>query len=1243
MHIEEVIIDGFKSYATRTVVSGFDPCFNAITGLNGSGKSNILDSICFVLGISNLSQVRVGNLQELVYKQGQAGVTKATVSINFNNADKKTSPVGYEHFDKISVTRQVVIGGKNKYLINGHAVQASQVQNLFHSVQLNVNNPHFLIMQGRITKVLNMKPHEILGMIEEAAGTRMFENKKQAALKTIEKKAAKMQEVQKVLASEITPTLERLRKEKKHYLQWSKNNTEIEKLQRLCVAHQFTQLHEEVSRSADELLGMETESDRLKAEIGTLKAGIKERSAEAAKVGELKEKEYEKALDKAKSKEDSLSKELIKVNTHWKNKEATLDKEEKGLEAMQQQVGDAQGAVGEKMKELKAADAAVAAAAAILAEKEKTLQEVSAAYQAMCAGTTEGSDGDEESATLTDQIASSSQAAHTAEGEAERLTLRIGHLEKAIADAKKELKKSEKEGSKALRDRATLQAAVAELKQKLQGMGCDAATADRLRAELQQAEPQRDALRGQVETLAAQLMGRLAFEYRDPEKGFDRGRVKGLVARLLTLKDPAAATAIEVVAGGKLYQVVTDTEQTGKMLLQKGGLKRRVTIIPLNKISRHVVEAERIRKASQLAQQQGGSARLALELIGYEEEVRAAMEHVFGSTLVCDSLEVAKSLTFNREVGRRTVTLEGDSFDPSGTLTGGSKQAIGSVLGKLQELNSAAALLATTEGRVAELAAAFAKQGTANKEVGKLTAALEIKEHELRLLEERASQSVHGMYATQVEDQEAELVEAKAGVVAAKAKAKEAAARYEMLQQQEAGLRKQREDKLKSLEGDLKKAKKAHESAASAAKAAEQRRKKLGLELKELEGEDSSVAAALAAGREGLAKLAGEVQAMEQELKEKREKYEEAKHVLAEAKQQLAVCDKQIQKLEVENGKAEKGVSAAEIEGKKLENKIGRFQKDKAAARRALTLLLEKHTWVETEKQFFGRPHTDYDFEARNPAKAHHLLGKLQEEQAGLAKNINKKVMAMIEKVEGEYEELGKKLEVIANDKVKMMSVIEELELKKNEALQTTWVKVNRNFGSIFSTLLPGTSAKLEPVEEGSVLEGLEVKVAFGSVWKETLTELSGGQRSLLALSLILSLLLFKPAPMYILDEVDAALDLSHTQNIGAMLRTHFSHSQFIVVSLKEGMFNNANVIFRTRFVDGVSTVTRTLGQGPALNNKQAQLNKAAASAVAAAAAGGGGDKGGSEEGGAPAKKGKKAGGSGKSKAGQENAVPVEP
>ncbi|KAG2329742.1 hypothetical protein Bca52824_000922 [Brassica carinata] len=107
MHIKEICLEGFKSYATRTVVPGFDPHFKAITGLNGSGKSNILDSICFVLGITNLQQVRAASLQELVYKQGQAGITKATVSVTFDNSEVNKSPLGYEQHSEITVTRQV--------------------------------------------------------------------------------------------------------------------------------------------------------------------------------------------------------------------------------------------------------------------------------------------------------------------------------------------------------------------------------------------------------------------------------------------------------------------------------------------------------------------------------------------------------------------------------------------------------------------------------------------------------------------------------------------------------------------------------------------------------------------------------------------------------------------------------------------------------------------------------------------------------------------------------------------------------------------------------------------------------------------------------------------------------------------------------------------------------------------------------------------------------------------------------
>lgn len=111
--------------------------------------------------------------------------------------------------------------------------------------------------------------------------------------------------------------------------------------------------------------------------------------------------------------------------------------------------------------------------------------------------------------------------------------------------------------------------------------------------------------------------------------------------------------------------------------------------------------------------------------------------------------------------------------------------------------------------------------------------------------------------------------------------------------------------------------------------------------------------------------------------------------------------------------------------------------------------------------------------------------------------------------------------------------------------------------------------------DENGTLTGLQLKVSFNGVEKESLTELSGGQRSLLALSLILALLKFQPAPIYILDEIDSALDLSHTQNIGQMIRKYFNKSQFLIVSLKEGMFANANVVYKVVFKDNRSTVQR--------------------------------------------------------------------
>lgn len=408
----------------------FDPHFNAITGLNGSGKSNILDSICFVLGITNLSQVRAGNLSELVYKQGQAGVNKASVTIVFDNEDEASSPVGYEQCKEVNVTRQVLIGGKSKYLINGRNSPAGQVANLFHSVQLNVNNPHFLIMQGRITKVLNMKPGEILGMVEEAAGTRMYENKKATAIKTIEKKQMKVDEINSILSEEITPTLERLRGEKQQYLKWSKNNADIERIERFVVASEYVQAQEVLSKNSEDVAKMEEEVAMYEETMRTAREEVAAKEEEIAKLSEKMNSELEGTHNEAKAVEENKSKDLVKATSAWENKKLAVASASKELEEAKAAVEESRNAVRDVEKNISNKLAAIQKAKDEAVNAEENLKKLQKEYQNLCAGIS--SEEGDEGRTLPDQISKAYSDANSADAKAKQAQMKIDHLTKSL-------------------------------------------------------------------------------------------------------------------------------------------------------------------------------------------------------------------------------------------------------------------------------------------------------------------------------------------------------------------------------------------------------------------------------------------------------------------------------------------------------------------------------------------------------------------------------------------------------------------------------------------------------------------------------------------------------------------------------------------------------------------------------------------------------------------------------------------
>ena len=1165
MRIEELVIDGFKSYPVRTHVRGFDPSFNAITGLNGSGKSNILDAICFVLGLTNLSSVRASNMQDLIYKRGQAGVTKASVTIVFDNSDKERSPVAFENYATITVTRQVAMGGASKYLINGHKATQQAVQNLFQSVQLNINNPNFLIMQGRITKVLNMKPAEILSMMEEATGTRMFEERKERAFRTMAKKDQKVREISALLEEEIRPKLDRLREEKRAFLEYQKATSELERLERLAKAHEWQTLHTQREQS-----GLEDTRQRIRDKQAEMTAWAQHIESLRTELAALEEQQRGQKSTGPDAKQ--LHHQLVEATAQHEFRQAAQEEEARRVEADTHALDAAKTALEKQEKDHASLSSSFATFKDAFDKESASLAEQESLLQTLLTGVgTQDTQGG-----FQGQLAKARENETAVKSELQQIQVRMEHLERELR-TKEPQAQQERHASRALHTKLERAQQAAEAAQaQLDAHAWDARRFEQLRTHRMQLQDDMARLSSERRALEDRLPSALQFTYADPSPDFDRSRVKGLVASLVHLDAERAkfATALETCAGGRLYSVVVEDEHVGAQLLAHGQLKKRVTLIPLSKIQPHVASSQRVQAAQKLAP---GHVDLALSLIGYEDEVAKALEYVFGSTLICRDAATAKRVTFDAAVRMKSVTMDGDVYDPAGTLSGGSAPSSGShsVLLRMQDVARKAAQW--HEARAAYEAThtewdALQAQHAAYQE---LVSHVELKAHEARLVQQQVEGGRAAMLQAEIDTCRTSLDKWRSSMEAAQTRLKEATARTASIERDISEFDTDKEAKVGQVRASCKSMK-----AQFVERAKELKQRQSALRSSELACQQARIEVEHAQERldeahASLQQADDELQASSTHMHLLQTRVAESEAAMAETRAAMAACDDQVAELQAALQAKKASVADGELQLKQWHRELEQLEHVHATAQRHITALETAFPWILDECHLFGQPGSAYEFAKHNMDDVRRQCKRLDEQQSGLRRRINPRVMHMIDNVEKKDASLQHMLSTVLRDKNKIEQTIEELDRYKRAALQTTFEQVNRDFGAIFGELLPGNYAMLQPPEGQDVTQGLEVRVRLGATWKQSLTELSGGQRSLIALSLIMSLLQFNPAPMYILDEVDAALDLSHTQHIGHLFSTRFKGSQFIVVSLKEGLFSNANVLFRARFRDGTSVVER--------------------------------------------------------------------
>lgn len=248
---------------------------------------------------------------------------------------------------------------------------------------------------------------------------------------------------------------------------------------------------------------------------------------------------------------------------------------------------------------------------------------------------------------------------------------------------------------------------------------------------------------------------RYEVKYRDPEPGFDRRKVKGMVCRLFDVRDARFITALSATAGGSLTSLVVEDEISAKKILERGDLQTRINIIPISKIRGHTIHPNKIRLAQNLVGAE--NCIPAIDLIQYDQSLKNVMEYVFGSTFICPSIAIAKKVTFHPQIMQRTITLDGDSLDPSGSLSGGAVSKDKPFLLEVSEFKERLEQLTAKRNELQQIQREIVEIKPTATAYNALKQQLDAAEYELKSIKMLLAQTSYQQHQQEIEDLRAKI------------------------------------------------------------------------------------------------------------------------------------------------------------------------------------------------------------------------------------------------------------------------------------------------------------------------------------------------------------------------------------------------------------------------------------------------------------------------------------------------------
>ncbi|KAJ6073273.1 hypothetical protein N7467_011358 [Penicillium canescens] len=1182
MYVKQIIIQGFKSYKDQTVIEPFSPKHNVIVGRNGSGKSNFFAAIRFVLSDAYTHLGREER-QALLHEGSGSAVMSAYVEIIFDNSDDRF-PTGKPEL----VLRRTIGIKKDEYTLDRKNATKNDVMNLLESAGFSRSNPYYIVPQGRVTALTNMKDSERLVLLKEVAGTQVYEARRSESLKIMHETNSKRTKIDELL-DYINERLAELEEEKDELRSYQEKDKE-----RRCLEYTIYSLEQqEIGKVLNEIEerrqnGVEDADNNRDQFID----GEKAMAQIDAEIAECRQQIEFLKVDKAQLEEER--RETSKTLAQNELQAKSLSDNQAAAQALKSRY-----------------DADLTSVQNAIKEREAEHQEILPRFNAL------KDQEDTVKSQLTD-AETSRQRLYAKQGRNSRFknkSERDKWLNMEVRESNNSIKAVQNVVSQTKEDIQELETEIARLepetellRQQIDGRGDTMHTVDQ---QVQDAKDERDRLMDQRKELwreeakldsvlsnASQEVDRAernlssmmdnntsrgTAAVRRIKRQYNLEGVYGTLAELFDVND-RYRTAVEVTAGQSLFHYVVDTDETATKVLEilqkeKAG---RVTFMPLNRLRSRPLNMPRASDTIPM-----------IEKLEYDPAYERAFQHVFGKTIICPNLQVASQ--YARSHGVNAITPEGDRSDKRGALTGGYHDSRQSRLDAVKGLGKWRDEYETKRNRGTEIRKELEKlDQMITKAVGELQK-LEQERHNVQNRSGPLRQELRGK-RDQLQNKNDTLnakrralrnVESNLAALNDQVSAFEA----ELSSPFQKALTSEEEARLEALSSTVQDLRRQYQELSSQRSELEARKSVLEVELREnlnprldqllnrdVDIADEEVQGNLKEVQREVKRLGQALEKLNTRLKQVDTSIEEGNTRIVELQQRNAETRREIEDLARSIEKHQRRMEKS-MQKKAALTKQGA---ECAANIRALGVL--------PDEAFTKYQHTDSNTVVKKLHKTNEALKKYS--------HVNKKAFEQYNSFTKQRETLTSRRSELDASQKSIDDLISVLDQRKDEAIERTFKQVSREFHNVFEKLVPAGRGRLiiqrktdrnarpeddvdsDDEEARQSVEnyvGVGISVSFNSKHddQQRIQQLSGGQKSLCALALVFAIQACDPAPFYLFDEIDANLDAQYRTAVAQMLKSisDSTNGQFICTTFRPEMLHVAEKCYGVSFRQKASTI----------------------------------------------------------------------